>query len=268
MTALDAWLADSPFLRDLGVCSRDGEIALTVTEPHTAAGALHGGAIAALAVVSAQATMRASDPDLDPSTTSAHVTYARAGRGSTFTAATTTVRRARELGFYRTDVRDAVGDVIAAASSTLSSGRRGGGRVAALAPLRGDPGEFAAETAAIPFLARRGLRVNGIGRGAIEITMGAEERNLDGKGRIHEGAVLTLIDLAGASVPWTYARPSSGGATITLHAQILGELPDRTVVARADVRAHDERVFWCDVSVFGQDDHRLHALGHLTYRFA
>nr|WP_052477672.1 acyl-CoA thioesterase domain-containing protein [Kibdelosporangium sp. MJ126-NF4] len=242
---------------------------LTVAEPHTVTGALHGGAIAAMAAASAQATMRASDPDLDPSTVSIHVTYARAGLGTAFTAATSTVRRARELGYYQTEISDENGAVIAAASTTLAGGRHGGAAAPPLPPPAGDPAEFERETQAIPFLTRRGLRVGGIDDGVIEITMTPEERNLGGKGTFDEGAVLTLIDLAGTSVPWTLSpRPSNRGATIALHAQIFGELPAAPIIARAQVRAHDDRMFWCDVAVCGRDEGRLCALGQLTYRFS
>ncbi|MET0233004.1 MAG: PaaI family thioesterase [Kibdelosporangium sp.] len=268
MTDPDKWLVASPFLRDLGLRWCDGQVELTVTEPHTVTGALHGGAIASLAMTSAEATMRTADPDADPTATSIHVTYAKAARGTTFTASSTTVRRIRELGYYQTELRNADGDVIAGASSTLSCDRQGTGEAAPLPPLPGDPAEFARETAAIPFLNRRGLRVEGIDRGAVEITMDPEERNLDDQGRIHPGAVLTLIDLSGSSAPWTHPRPSTSGATIALHAQLLGRPPADTVVARATVRAHDERVFWCDITVWRQADRRLCALGHLTYRFA
>lgn len=267
MTATNVWLTESPFLVDLGVRWHDGEIVMDVAEPHSASGALHGGAIAALAMVSARATMRTSDPGLDTSTTSLHVTYARAGRGTVFTASSSAVRRAHELGFYQTEIRGESGDVIAAASSTLSGGRRGGAVVESLPPLVGDPAEFAKAADVTPFLARRGLCVEGIDRGAIEITMAPVERNLDGRGRIHEGALLTLIDMAGASVPWTHSRPSAGGATIALNAQILGEPPEGAMVARGTLRAHDDRVFWCDVDVFTEADRRLCALGSLTYRF-
>lgn len=144
-----------------------------------------------------------SDPDLDPSTSSVHVTYPRSGRGTVLTAVSTPVRRARELGFYQTEVRDADARVIATASSALSADRHGG------------------------------------------------------------------ADVAGACVPWTHSRPSdaTSGVTITLHAHILGELPDSGVVARAGVTAHDDRFFWCDVDVFTQADSRLCAKGHLTYRY-
>jgi uncharacterized protein (TIGR00369 family) len=266
MTAPNQWLTESPFLVDLGVRWHDGKIIMDVAEPHSASGALHGGAIAALAMVSAQATMRAPDPGVDPSTTSLHVTYARAGRGTVFTASSSTVRRTRELGFYQTDIRSESGEVIAAASSTLSEDRRGGAVLEPMPPLAGDPVEFTKAAEAAPFLSRRGLRFEGVDRGAVEVAMAPAERNLDGKGRIHEGALLTLIDVAGSSVPWTCSG-AANGATIALNAQILGELPEGAMVARATLRAHDERVFWCGVDVFTETDHRLCALGTLTYRF-
>ncbi|MGA6162537.1 PaaI family thioesterase [Amycolatopsis magusensis] len=242
---------------------------LAVAEPHTVTGALHGGAIAAMAAASAQATMRASDPDLDPYTLSIHVIYARAGLGTAFTAATTTVRRARELGYYQTEICDQTGAVIAGASTTLADGRHRGTPAPSLPPPAGDPAEFERETQAIPFLTRRGLRVGGVDEGIIEITMTPEERNLGGKGAFDEGAVLTLIDLAGSSVPWTLSpRPSNRGATIALHAQIFGEPPAAPIIARARVRAHDDRVFSGDVTVRGRDEGRLCALGQVTYRFS
>jgi hypothetical protein len=57
------------------------------------------------------------------------------------------------------------------------------------------------------------------------MTLASVERNLDDDGTIHEGAVLTLIDSAGATVPWTLHQPDTIGATVALHAQILGRLP-------------------------------------------
>ncbi|WP_176968732.1 hotdog fold thioesterase [Amycolatopsis xylanica] len=262
------WLDESPFLRDLGVRWHDGEVVMTVTEPHTAHGALHGGATAALALAAAQATMRAEDPETDPSTTSLHVTYARSGRGSRFTAASTTLRRARELGFHQTEIRDEAGQVIAGASSTLADGRQGTG-VAPDAPVPpGDPAVFTKAAEAIPFLRGRKLRFEGVGPGELELSMGLAERNLDAKGRFDEGALVTLIDMAGTSVPWTLARSGNGGATISLHAQFLGPAPAEPVTARATVRAHDERVFWTDITVFTTADRKIHALSQLAYRFA
>ncbi|GAA1939470.1 PaaI family thioesterase [Amycolatopsis minnesotensis] len=265
---MTTWLTGSPFLADLGVRERDGEIVMAVTEPHTTTGALHGGAIAALAAVSAQAAMRREEPDLEPSTTSLHVAYASAGRGTAFAAPSSTVRRVRELGYYQTDVTDESGRTIAVASSALSAGRRGAAEVPAPPELPGDPAAFTRAVAEVPFLARRGLRVEGTGTGAVEYTMALEERNLDEKGRLHEGALLTLIDLAGSSAPWTGPRPSTGGATISLHAQILGQPPAEAVTARGTVRARDDRVFWCDVDVFTTAGRERCAFGSVAYRFA
>ncbi|MFD8500415.1 PaaI family thioesterase [Amycolatopsis sp. NPDC059657] len=263
-----SWLDESPFLRDLGVRWHDGEVVMTVTEPHTAHGALHGGATAALALASAQATMRAADPETDPSTTSLHVTYARSGRGNAFTASTTTLRRARELGFHQTEIRDEAGQVIAGASSTLADGRQGSGVAPALPTPPGDPAVFTKAAESIPFLRGRNLRFEGIGPGELELSMAPAERNLDAKGRFDEGALVTLIDMAGTSVPWTLAQPGKGGATISLHAQFVGPPPTDPVTARATVRAHDERVFWTDITVYATADRRICALSQLAYRFA
>lgn len=263
----DAWLTESPFLRDLGVEARDGGIVLTVTEPHTPHGALHGGATAALALTSAEAAMRADDPSTEPSATSIHVTYARAGRGTTFTAASTTVRRTRELGFYQTELRDSAGELIAGASSTLSTNRSGSGEITRPGALTGDPAMFTAAMAPMAYLGRRDILVEGHGPGEVEFTMGLAERNLDAKGRLHAGAVITLIDLAGASAPWTYLPSARTGVTVALHVQLFGELPREPVVARAVVRARDDRMTWSDVTVWRREDLRVCGLGHVAFRF-
>jgi uncharacterized protein (TIGR00369 family) len=262
----DAWLTESPFLRDLGLEARGNDMVLTVTEPHTPHGALHGGATAALALTSAEAAMRADDPAVEPSATSLHVTYARAGRGTTFTAATTTVRRTRELGFYQSEVRDSAGELIAGASSALSTNRSGSGELTRPRPLGGDPAAFTAAMARMAYLGRRDIRVEGHEPGSVEFTMGLAERNLDAKGRLHAGAVITLIDLAGASAPWTYVPSATTGVTVALHVQLFGGPPREPVVARAAVRARDDRMTWSDVTVWGQEDLRVCGLGHVAFR--
>ncbi|GAB3896029.1 hypothetical protein GCM10029964_076800 [Kibdelosporangium lantanae] len=263
----DAWLTESPFTRDLGLDARSGDIVLTVTEPHTPHGALHGGATAALALTSAEAAMRADDPEVEPSPTSLHVTYARSGRGTTFTASSTTVRRTRELGFYQTEVRDSAGELIAGASSALSTNRAGAGEIPRPTPLRGDPAAITNAIAPITYLGRRDIRVEGHEPGAVDFTMGLAERNLDAKGRLHAGAVITLMDLAGASAPWTYQTSAKTGVTVALHVQLFGELPRDPVMARATVRTRDDRMTWTDVTVWRQEDLRVYALGHVAFRF-
>ena len=97
-----------------------------------------------------------------------------------------------------------------------------------------------------------------------------QQRNLDGDGAMHEGAVLTLIDAAGATCPWTVVPPSPGasGATIALNAHVLGPLPGDGLVARAVVRARDARICWTSVTVVDSASRKVRALGTVVYRFA
>jgi uncharacterized protein (TIGR00369 family) len=275
------WLKESPFTRDLGVWWHNGELSLSHDESLTGYGTLHGGAVAALAALSAQAAMRDADPAAAPSTVSLHVTYARGGRGSAFSTTASTVRRVHELGFYAANVCDQDGTVIANASATLADrppedaveSRAESveiGEVVAEPPtaLPGDPAEFDAATQAIPFLADRGMRVEGVDLGRLEMTLDPVERNLDGAGAIHEGAALTLLDAAGATVPWTLTRSAKSGATIALHAHFVGRLPAGSLLARAGVRARADRISWCEISLLSVAEHRLCGFGTAVYRFA
>ena len=267
------WLRESPFSSDMGLELHDGESVLTV--PHderltTAGGALHGGAVAALAAMSAQSVVRTSDPSPagPPSVVSLHVTYARAARGPSLTATPLLVRRSRELGFCEVRLTGEDGKAVAHASATLAEGRSGGAPAPAFPAPAGDAALYDAAVQGIPFTAGRGLRVTGVDPGRLEMSMDVAERNLDRDGTVHEGAVLTLLDAAGTTVAWTGERPSDAGATVALHAQILGVLPRERLVARAEVRAGDERMRWCEVSVLNASDGRLCALGTVVYRFS
>lgn len=265
MDEIESWLRKSPFLRDIGMRWNDGELLLDWQESNTGYGVLHGGVIGSLALASAQAT--AKSVRLRANTVSLHINYARAARGASFTTSATAVRHARGLHFYAIRVRREDGSPIANASATLAVERHSTGTLDQPMPLPGDPAEFNTATRALPFLARRGIWVDGVGDGTLAMTLPSVEHNLDVDGTVHEGAVLTLIDAAGASVPWTHDRPSSSGATIALHASILGPLPSVALAARASVRASDGQVSWCDVSVFNPVDRHLHAIGTVLHRF-
>lgn len=252
----------SPFVRDLGVRERDGELELVANESHMAYGSIHGGLTASLAMLAAQAKMQAPDRGV-----SLHVTYPRAGRGSVFTTSTRVVRRAHELGFCQTDVLDEKGGVVAAATAVHSAGPHADGRIETWEPLRGDRTELNEAINKIPFLARRGMEVVGVDEGRLVMTMAPEERNLDADGTVHDGAVLTLMDAAGATVPWTLRRSWDAGATIAFHAQLLGTPSTDGLVAQAFVRARDERTAWSDITV-SDTGRRLRALATVVFRFS
>lgn len=266
-------LWESPFTKDMGLEVHDGGGTLTLPYAErltTAGGALHGGAVAALSALSAQTAVRAADPApaATPSLISVHVTYARAARGPALTAVPVMTRRTRELGFCEVRLADQDGKAVAHASAALAEGRTGGAPAPAFPSPAGDPAQYDAAVRAIPFTGGRGLRVSGVETGRLEMSMDVSERNLDRDGTVHEGAVLTLLDAAGTTVAWTGERPSDGGATVALHAQILGTLPRDRLVARAEIRAGDEQMRWCEVSVLSASDGWLRALGTIVYRFA
>ncbi|WP_437277547.1 hotdog fold thioesterase [Sorangium sp. So ce375] len=284
---------DGSYPSDLGVeieATDDAQsrLALPYEERNTMFGLVHGGAIASLVSISAHAVAREPPRAVKAPlrTVSMHVGYVRAARKAV-RVETRAVRRVRELGFFETLIRDVDGNTVAHASSTVSeagldSAPAGSpplidlpeGERAGVAPSddaqSGLAGAIRAAMAASPFLSRRQLRLLGLRRGAVEMAMDAAAVNLDEEGAMHEGAVLTLIDAAGATSPWTVAAPSPGasGATIALSAQILGALPRDGLVARAVVRARDARICWTDVAVVDGASREVHAFGTVVYRFS
>ncbi|WP_216215566.1 PaaI family thioesterase [Amycolatopsis aidingensis] len=264
-------LGGDPFATDLGVRAEhlgadECRLTLPQHERLTGWGVLHGGAIAALAALSAR-TLTAGNRT---STVSLHVAYTRAGREGPFPVRTHRMRAARELGFFETRIADGRGRDIAHASATVAE-RQASPAIVGPAPQApsGDPSGLNAAVAELPYLRRRAVEVTGADEGRVEFGMPAIERNLDAEGRMHEGAALTLIDVAGATCPWTVHTPRAGlrGATVALHAQILGPLPGAELRARARILAEGEGMTWCEVAVLDHAE-RISALGTVIYRIS
>lgn len=260
-------LGASPFLRDLGLVRADDQLVLVANDSHMAWGALHGGVTASMVVVSAKQALPDQHSVSRTVPVSMHVEYPRAGRGSRFSTTTSVARDAQGLLFCTTHVHDEHESVTAVASVVLSEAT-GDESVEPLDSLHGDPSDFDAATKSIPFLARRGLRVDGVDDGVVEMRLPALDRNLDHGRTIHEGAVLTLLDAAGATAPWTWSREASSGATVALSAQFIGKPPADSVLARAVVVARGTRLSWTEVKVFDATDRQLCALGTVAYRFS
>jgi len=286
---LTNWMDQNPYIRDLGVKIQAADdtvvrLFLPYQERNNMAGTLHGGAIASLISISGRALVRASAPGPARAlrTVSMHVGYVRAAHKSV-TIETRLVRRASDLAFFETRIKDEDDHEVAHASAMVSDGRPAilGASPPLLSDvLRSDDGastsgeparlaELRAAMAGIPFVSRRELHIEDIARGTIGIKLGTAAVNLDGDGCMDEGVVLTLIDAAGATCPWTIVSPSSGasGSTIALTAQVLGPLPKSALVARAAIRAWDARFFWTDVTVSDELSGKLHAFGMVLYRF-
>jgi uncharacterized protein (TIGR00369 family) len=280
------WIRQNPYAADLGVKLEAADAAsarfsLRHEERNAMAGSLHGGAIASLISIATRAVVHASAPAKTPlCTASMHVDYVRAARKS-LTVEARLRRRVRELAFFETRMEDEGGDLVAFASSVVSEGRtavagasptavRDALRPESLSPNANTEAIHEA-TAAIPFLSRRQLRIEEVAGGRVGVAIGPATVNLDGDdGCMDEGALLTLIDAAGATCPWTIASPSSGvtGATIALTAQVLGPLPKGGLVAHAAIRAQDGRLYWSDVTISDSHSRQVHAFGTVLYRFS
>lgn len=276
------WIVHNPYAADLGVkVEAVGEttarFSLRHEARHAMAGTLHGGAIASLVSVTTRAIASASAPAKSLCSTSMQVSYARAARES-LTVETRLVRQAREIAFFETRMAHANGDVVAFASSVVGEGQEpaaGASPEAVSEALR--PQGMSASTApevirramaAIPFLSGRELTVGEVGGGMVEVLLGPADVNLDANGCMDEGALLAILDAAGATCPWTVVSPSPGatGATVALTAQVLGPLPKEGLVARATLRAHAGRSYWSDVTISDERSRRIRAFGTVQYR--
>ncbi|MWK38239.1 hypothetical protein GEV43_32095 [Actinomadura sp. J1-007] len=125
-----------------------------------------------------------------------------------------------------------------------------------------------AATQAIPYLADRAVHVTGIASGEIEMSIDPVERTLGEDGAVHCGAVLGLIDAAGASVPWTVGAEAAGGVTVSLSARFLRRAEPGALRARARVRARDERFTFCDIDVRNASSGAPVATASLLHRFS
>ncbi|MBR1221325.1 PaaI family thioesterase [Bradyrhizobium sp. U87765 SZCCT0131] len=254
------------FAEDFAVCGPNDATQLHAEAQLTGVGALHGGAIAAFALLAARRGC-CDDASAIPSAASFHINFLRAGRGALFNAHTTSARQVKELGFFDLSIRDADDQVIASAHTALSARRTDLRSADPWTTPPGDGAEYAAAGCALPFLRDRGLSVPGVAVGRLEMAFEPVARNLDSDGAMHEAAMLALIDAAGSTIPYTVRRPKSHGATLSLSAHFTGHRPASSVFARARIRDHSAQYFWSEIDLV--DARETHCgSATLLYRFA
>src|SRR5690606_37730202 len=131
-----------------------------------------------------------------------------------------------------------------------------------------DPGPLGPHIEKVPFIARLGLRIEHMtgGRSRLVLPWRAEHAGVPGEG-VAEGALLALLDTAGAMAAWAVTGPGPYKAsTPSLQAQILAPPPRETLVAHGRCVHRDGAAFWSDVEVCGADTRRLCARGTVLYR--
>jgi acyl-coenzyme A thioesterase PaaI-like protein len=89
----------------------------------------------------------------------------------------------------------------------------------------------------------------------------------DASGGVHEGAVLALLDTAGAMASWAVTGPGPYKAsTPGVQARLLAPPPRSDLVAYGAVRHRDSELFFSDVEVAESEGRRLVAVGTVIYR--
>ncbi len=278
MDPVREWVEQSPYAAALGVgmerASDDAiELVLPYSDVNSNPGqALHGGCAASLIVIGGQAVARAAlGPEGAPFHTAAlQVNYLAAAIGEEVVARSRLLRRGRDMCFVETHVETRAGKRIAQGSSMIRG--RFGAAAGTLPPSpgdhgRSDPGAMGPHVGKMPFTSARGLEVQHMTGGTSRIVMPARENNADLSGGIHEGALLALLDTAGAMASWAETGPGAYKAsTPALQAQILAPRVDEDVVAYGRLVQRDGDAFWADVDVVGQSSARVVGRGTVLYR--
>ena len=103
--------------------------------------------------------------------------------------------------------------------------------------------------------------------GRSRLVMPWREANADREGGVCEGAVLALLDTAGAMASW--AETDQGrykASTPALQAQLFASPGRADLVAFGRCVRRDGPIFWSDVEVARAADRRVCARGSVLYR--
>jgi uncharacterized protein (TIGR00369 family) len=279
MEYVKSWVEKSPYGLALGVAlSEISEEAARLTLPYKDENSnpgrvLHGGVAASLSVISAQAVARAAlGPESGPwHTVGFQINYLAAAMGETVVAEATLDRRGKELCFVNVLVRTEAESKPIARANVAVRGRFGAEACdryqAAGDAGGGDPGPMGRHIGGVPFIGNRGISAENMTDGHSRLVMPWLDANGDESGGLHEGAVLALLDTAGAMAAWAETGPGRFKAsTPSIQAQVLGSPPRDDLVAYGRVVQRDNEIFWCDVEVAGQSDQLVCARGTVIYR--
>lgn len=272
------WIESSSYSAALGVqlveLSESGaRLALPYGDQNSNPGkVLHGGCAASLAAIGGQAVTRAAlGPDSGPWHTCAlQVGYLSAAIGEGVHATARLLRKGKSLCFVEVDVATDAGKPIAHATCTVRA------RLGQSEPERtivpadhgdSDPGKMGPHLGSIPFIGNRGIRAEHMTGGTSRLVMSSPGSNGDADGGTHEGAVLALLDTAGAMASW--AESGHGpykASTPALQAQLTGVPPAGDLVAYGRCVQRDHEIFFSQVDVATASERALVARGTVLYR--
>jgi uncharacterized protein (TIGR00369 family) len=234
--------------------------------------ALHGGVAASLSVIAAQALARqvlgeASGPW---HTLGFQINYLAAAIGEAIQAEAKLLRRGKDLCFILVEIATAEGKAIAQASISIRA-RHGQTPVTGPGSLSDDgafePGVMKDRLALNPFIGGRGIASEYMLDGQVRMTMPWRDGNASADGGVHEGAVLALLDTAGAMCAWSITGLGKFKAsTPSIQAQIMGPPPKGDLLAYGRTSLRDNEMFWNDIEVVDPASGDLVARGTVLYR--
>jgi uncharacterized protein (TIGR00369 family) len=278
MDEIKRWIEESPYSAFLGVKlesmdENGARLLLPFRDENSNPGkALHGGCAASLGAVGGQAIARSLlGAESGPwHTAQMQVSYLAAAIDQDVVADVKLLRRGRELCFVGVDVATTEGKPIASVTSTVR-GRTGKAPhdtyVSAGDTGEADPGPMGPHIGKVPFIGNRGIVIEHMTGGISRLIMPHSENNTDLNGGVHEGAVIALLDTAGAMASWAESGPGPYKAsTASMQIQIFGPAPKGDLVAYGRCVENDNEIFWSDVEVATASEGRVVARGTVLYR--
>ena len=276
-----ARFAGDAFARRLGASIRALERdRATLRLPHraehmNAVGVLNGGASASLLLMAA--TVAAwTGMDLDAGRAlgcvDLAIQYLASGGEDDVEAVAQVLRRGRDLAFREVALRGGGGASICRGLVTYRASDYGGRAPrlrAAHVPLPA-PSPLAPPAASRLFrgyVAELGMAPVHESPGRVRLAMPCTPAHLDEQGRMHAGALASIVDIAAVAASWSLVprRPGARGSTIALQASFPG-VTAGAVVADAHVQQRVEELLFNTVHVTAAGSGELLALGQVSYR--
>jgi acyl-coenzyme A thioesterase PaaI-like protein len=263
-------------------------------------GTMHGGVIASLVHMAGLAAVRASlgEPEAAPQADPGWPTQPWRGEDMEITVVDLSihfiaapgkeaaiadgkvVRRGREIIFADVTVATAAGETIARAlvaarqspAALFETPVRPLGRAGAAEASGVDPEALArlvsARFSGSPFSSQLRIASARYGEGNVVAVLPWQSALADHDGRVHEGAIATVIDAAGGAAAWAVEGFDARGraSTIAMHLTCGVSTRGEDVIATARPPWRTGEIFAIPVEILGRSSGRPLATGNVTYR--
>jgi len=276
-----ARFATDAFARRLGVAIAALEpdratLVLPYRAEHmNAVGVLNGGASASLLLMAgtvAAWTGMDLDAPRELGCVDVAVQYLASGTEDDVTATARVLRRGRDLAFLDVELRAGADTPICHGLVTYRAADHRGHapRVHARHVPLPSPSPIVTPAASRLFrgyVAARGMAPVHESPGRVRLSMPYTPEHADEQGRMHAGALASIVDIAAVAASWSLVprRPGARGSTIAMQVSFPGSAAD-AVVADAHVQQRIEELMFSTVHVTSAASGQLLALGQVSYR--